>query len=130
MALNDPLANVLSAIMNADKIGKPECKITPKSNMITKVLTIMKDNLYVGEFELISESKGGIIKVNLLGNVNKCGVIKPRFSFTQMNLEKFEKRYLPAKGFGLLIVSTSNGIMTSKQAVEKGIGGKLIAYCY
>ena len=45
-------------------------------------------------------------------------------------LEKFEKRYLPAKGFGLIIVSTSKGLMTHVDAEEKNIGGKMIAYCY
>ena len=130
MSLNDPLANVLSAIVNSDKIGKPKCQVTPSSNIILKVLSIMKDNAYIGSFEIINKRFGGVIEINLLGRVNKCGVVKPRFSFTSTNSEKFERRYLPAKGFGILIVSTSKGIMTNKEAVEKAIGGKLIAYCY
>ena len=44
--------------------------------------------------------------------------------------EKFERRYLPAKGFGFLLVSTSKGIMTNEEAKTNGVGGKLIAYIY
>ena len=44
--------------------------------------------------------------------------------------EKFERRYLPAKGFGILIVSTSIGMMTNEEAKIKMIGGKLLAYVY
>ena len=44
--------------------------------------------------------------------------------------EKVEKQYLPAKEFGVIIVTTSKGIMTLSQAKELGIGGKLLAYCY
>jgi len=47
-----------------------------------------------------------------------------------MEYEKWEKRFLPAFDFGLLIVSTSQGVMTHKEAREKGIGGRLIAYVY
>ena len=69
-------------------------------------------------------------EINLIGNINKCGVVKPRFSLTKKNYENFEKRYLPAKDFGFLIVSTPKGIMIHKEALEKGMGGKLLAYVY
>ncbi|MDZ4226799.1 MAG: 30S ribosomal protein S8, partial [Candidatus Pacearchaeota archaeon] len=60
----------------------------------------------------------------------KCGVVKPRFPVKLDEFEKFEKRYLPAKNFGIIIVSTSNGIMTHIEAKEKKLGGRLIAYIY
>lgn len=44
--------------------------------------------------------------------------------------EKFEKRYLPAKNMGIIMVSTSQGITTHRMAKEKKSGGRLIAYCY
>ncbi len=49
---------------------------------------------------------------------------------TTEEFEKFEKRFLPAKDFGFLILSTSKGIMTHLAAKEKSIGGKLLAYVY
>jgi small subunit ribosomal protein S8 len=130
MSLNDPLANALSCITNADKTGKSSCIISPGSNIIKEVLKIMKENTYFGDVEKVSEEKGGVLKLNLLGNVNKCGAVKPRFSLTKANYEKFEKRFLPAKGFGILIVTTSQGVMTHTDALKKGTGGKLLAYCY
>ena len=58
------------------------------------------------------------------------GAIKPRFAVKATEYEKFEKRYLPAKGFGILIVSTVKGLMTHYEAKQQGLGGRLIAYCY
>ena len=128
--LNDPLANALSVILNAEKIGKKECLIRPSSKVIEKILEIMKDHHFVGDFEKIETRQGTSLKLNLINNINKCGVIKPRFAVKQDNYEKFEKRFLPAKDFGIIIVSTSQGIMTQKESKEKKIGGKLIAFVY
>ncbi|MAG47803.1 30S ribosomal protein S8 [archaeon] len=130
MALNDPLSNVLSHINNCEKTGKIECTTKPTSNTILKVLEIMKEHHYVGDYEIIEDGRGNIIKINLLGNINKCNVIKPRFSFKLNNLEKFEKRFLLARDFGLIIVSTNKGLMTHMEAKEKKLGGRLIAYVY
>lgn len=128
--LNDPLANVMSAIMMYEKVGKRELVVTPVSKMVRKVLEILQSNKYVGELDVQTPARGGFGKLHLLGNINRCGVVKPRFSVGIQDLEKFEKRYLPAKGVGILIVSTSQGIMTHDEARKKGIGGRLIAYCY
>lgn len=128
--LNDPLANMMSAISSHERVGKREVTVTPVSGMMKKVLNILKDCRYVGEFEELSPGRGGFAKLNLLGNINSCGVIKPRFSVKGDGFEKFEKRYLPAKGVGILILSTSQGVMTHVEAHKKGIGGRLIAYCY
>ena len=126
----DLLANVLSKIMNADRIGKDSCLVGPVSKTITKTLSIIHEHGYIGESEELTTVRGGLLKVHLLGTINKCGVVKPRFSVQWKNFEKFEKRYLPAKGMGILVISTSEGLMTHEQAKEKKIGGALVAYCY
>ena len=128
--MNDPLANALSVILNAEKIGRKECTIKLSSKIIEKCLEIMKDNQFVGEFKKTESRQGESLKLNLLNNINKCGVIKPRHSVKKDNYEKFEKRFLPAKGFGFLIVSTPEGIMTQKDAEKKKSGGKLLAFVY
>ena len=125
--LNDPLSNALSVILNNEKIGKTECLIKPASKLIKEVLRVMKDNLYVGDATDIEDGRGNLIKVSLLNNINKCGAIKPRYSVEK---EEFEKRYLPAKDMGVLVVSTSAGVMTHIEAKKKKIGGRLLAYCY
>ena len=128
--MNDTLANALSKILNAERIGRNSCEIKPISSVIRKVLTLMNDSHYVGEFKEIEDGKGNFFQMNLIGRINKCGAIKPRWSVKKDEFEKFEKRYLPARGFGALIVSTVNGIMTHEEAKKKGLGGKLIAYVY
>ena len=129
MALNDPISNVLSHILNCEKAGKKECVVRPSSNIIKKILNIMKENKYISDFKEYVE-RGTYIKINLFERINKCGVIKPRLSIKKDQIEKYEKRYLPAKDFGIIIISTNKGLITHYQAKEKGIGGSLIAYIY
>ena len=130
MSMNDPLANAFSKIMNTERLGQSECTISPVSNIIRTLLKILNERQLIGKFNELEDARGGSIVVNLLGRVNKCGVIKPRYSIKKDDYEKFEKRYLPSKGFGVLIVSTSQGIMTNEEAKEKALGGRLLAYCY
>ncbi|MBU0457110.1 MAG: 30S ribosomal protein S8 [Nanoarchaeota archaeon] len=128
--LNDPLAAALTKVFNAEKVGKREVVIKPASKMIKKIFSLMNEYNYIGMFEEIDDGKSKLLKINLLGNINKCGVIKPRFSTKKDNFEKWEKRYLPAKDFGIILVSTPKGIVTHNSAKENGTGGRLLAYCY
>ena len=130
MSLNDTLSNALSNVLRNEKLGRSESTIKPSSKVIKKVLEIMRANMYVGSFEEIKTAKGNMLKLNLLGNINNCGVIKPRFIVKKDQFEKFEERYLLARDMGILIVSTPAGIITHTEAKKKGIGGKLLAYCY
>ncbi len=130
MVVNDTLANVMSKIQSYELLGKVEVFIYPSSRTIRKVLDIMNSCNYIGKYKDTKTTRGNILNLNLLGRINKCGVIKPRFNVKKDGFEKFERRYLPAKGFGLLIVSTSKGIMTNEEAKTSGIGGKLLAYIY
>ncbi len=130
MSLNDPLANVLSAIQNAEQRGKPGVTTTSNSALIRKVLDIMIGKGYLEGYDIIPDSKGDSLNIKLGGKINKTGVIKPRYQITKGSFERFEKRYLPARGFGIIIVSTSHGLITHEDAKEKGVGGTLISYCY
>lgn len=128
--LNDPLANALSSIKNAELKGKSTCIIQPSSKLIGGVLKLLKEKGYIGEFEYIDDGKAGIFKVELTGNINDCGVIKPRYPIKKDELEKWESRYLPAQHFGLLILTTTKGIISQDEARKNSIGGKLLAYVY
>ncbi|MGM5479992.1 MAG: 30S ribosomal protein S8 [Nanobdellota archaeon] len=130
MAQNDILASVLSAINNAVKVGKTSITTRVHSRSIHDVLSLMKDNGYIGDIVTVEDSKGDYFKITLIGQINQCGVIKPRFAVKLDDFEKFEKRYLPAKDFGIIIVSTNQGLMTHMSAKEKNLGGRLISYCY
>jgi len=127
--LQDTLADALSTIKNAERDGKTSC-VTRASNLIKAVLNIMQEYGYVGAFELIDDGRGGKFKVELKGKIIDCNVIKPRNSVSADEFEKWEKRYLPAREFGLLVLSTSKGVVDHKKAKQINIGGKLLAYVY
>ncbi|MEM7819834.1 MAG: 30S ribosomal protein S8 [Candidatus Aenigmatarchaeota archaeon] len=126
---HDLLSDVLYVINNAEKLGRKSC-IVPASKLIKNVLKVMQKSGYIGSFEFIDDGKSGKLQIELIGRINKTRAIRPRFSVKKDEYEKWESRYLPAKDFGILIVSTSKGIMTQKDAIEKGLGGKLLCYVY
>lgn len=130
MSMNDPLSATLSKLLGAEKRSVKEITILPSSRVVKKVLEVMNQNNYIGEYKEVIDSKGNFLMLNLIGTINKCGSIKPRFSVKHTDFEKFEKRFLPAQDFGILIVSTPKGIMTHYEAKKHGIGGRLLAYCY
>ena len=129
MSLNDPLADALSKINNA-VISLNRTVTLKKSKLLLNILDVLKENDYIGSYEVEDDGRQGLVKVNLLGNINKCSVIKPRLPVKVEELEGYEKRFLPAKDFGILIISTSKGLMSQIGAKESNIGGTLIAYCY
>jgi len=90
----------------------------------------MQLNGYVGEFEFVDDGRSGKFKVQLLGRINKCGAIRPRFSIKLDDFENWEKKFLPSREVGLIIISTSKGALSHKEAKEKHIGGKLLAFVY
>lgn len=128
--LMDPLANALSMIKNYENARKREVVVKPASKLIAEVLRIAQQDGFIGEFEFIDDGKAGKFRIMLLGKINRCGVIRPRHAVKRDGYEKWEKRYLPAAGFGVLVVSTPKGVMTHTQAEEQGVGGRLLAYIY
>jgi len=123
----DTLANALNCLMNAKRAGKFSCTIKPVSKFVISVLEIMKKKGHI-EYSVNKDNQQAVdVKIK---NLNKCGAIKPRFYAKKDEVIKYIKRYLPARDFGFLIISTSKGIMDDKDAAEKETGGSLIAYCY
>ena len=129
MVLNDNLANSLSKVNNATAglINKVQLK---RTKLTLKVLEVMKNNSYVGEVKVVEDGRQGLVEVELVGTINKCGVVKPRFPVKVEEIETYERRFLPAKDFGVLILSTNKGLLTQKEAKEQNVGGTLVAYCY
>jgi small subunit ribosomal protein S8 len=130
MAMNDTLAAMLSHLRHCDALGRRECIVKPVSKLSLEIFKILQDKRYIGSFEVIEDGKGGHVIIQLIGRINNCGVVKPRFSVKKGDFVRFEKRYLPAKDFGMLFVSTSKGVLTHEAAFKEGVGGKLLAYCY
>jgi small subunit ribosomal protein S8 len=127
---HDPLSDAMTLIKNAEMTGHMECTIKPASNLIGHVLKVMQEYGYIGNFEYVEDDRAGLFRVNLTGNINRCGAIRPRFSAKRNELDKYESRYLPAQDFGVLILTTTKGVLSNRQAKEQGVGGKLLAYVY
>ena len=130
MTMNNPLAAVLSRMLNAVRLGKRQIATHLNSIGIRAVLDILKEEGFIAGYETTKDLKGDLLTITLAGRINKTGVITPRFNVKSDAFVTFEKRYLPAKDFGVLILTTTKGIMTHKQAKEANLGGRLIAYAY
>jgi len=126
----DVLADALSAIDNARRIDNTTVEIEPASDLIKSVLRLLQQEGYIGMFEHEEDTRGGQFKVEIKDTINKCSPIKPRFAVGNDEFQKYEKRYLPARGFGQLIVTTPDGIKTHTDARDQGIGGRLLGYVY
>jgi small subunit ribosomal protein S8 len=124
------LSNLFSSLQNAEMRNKKECIVIPASKLASEVLRVLQKRRYIGEFEFIDDGVGGKLRIQLLGRINRCGVISPRFPVKSSKLVDWEHRYLPAVGVGVLIVSTPLGVMAHNEAQEKGVGGRLIGYVY
>lgn len=126
---HDIISDMFSILSNGDVMGKTEI-LVPRSKLAKEILLLLQRYEYVGEFEEVVNNQGGCLKIKLVGKINKCGVIRPRISVEADDFEKYERRFLVAKGVGFLILSTSNGLLTHNEAKEKKIGGVLLGYIY
>jgi small subunit ribosomal protein S8 len=117
-------------MMNNEHRNKRSCVITPASKLIGHVLRILQQNGYIGAFEFIDDGRSGKFIVQLLGRINKISSIKPRYPIQVDSLEIWERKYLPARDLGLLILTTSHGVLTNNDAKAQHVGGSLLAYVY
>ena len=127
---HDPLVDAMTGLKNAEEKGKMHCDVKPSSKLVGRVLNVMQANGYIKQFEYVENGKGGIFNVTLNGSINRCGAIRPRYAVHKDGFEKFESRYLPAKDFGIMIVTTTKGVMSHLEAKKDGVGGKLLAYVF
>ena len=123
----DIVADALNVIRNAKKAKKETLKIKRISNLLIEILKIMKQEGAIKKYKI--NSKDQSLEITL-GNVSECKAIKPRFSVDKTQIEKYRRRYLPARDIGTMIISTNKGLVTHDEAVEEKIGGCLIAYFY
>lgn len=123
----DLLTDAITIIRNAENARKTSCKV-PKTKLIERVLKVMKDEGYIKDYKILDEERK--IEVELAGKINYCKTIKPRLPVKLSEFQKYEERFLPAADFGILILTTSRGVMTHKDAIKNKIGGRLLAFVY
>mmetsp|Transcript_8314 Transcript_8314/g.28302 ORF Transcript_8314/g.28302 Transcript_8314/m.28302 type:complete len:131 (-) Transcript_8314:673-1065(-) len=124
------LADTLKTMSNAEKRGRRQVMLRPCSKVIIKFLQQMMKHGYIGEFEIIDDHRSGKIVVELIGRINKCGVISPRYDVQVGDLEQWVVNLLPSRQFGKIILTTSSGIMDHDEARRRGTGGKILGFFY
>ena len=130
MPATNVLANLFTTLYNTEERKKGDCVILPTSKLATKVLTVLKSQGYIGEFEHVNDNRGGKFKIQLLAKITKCGAVTPRFKVKKDEYRKWEEQFLPSYNRGMLLVTTNQGVMSHHEAANKGLGGFLIGYVY
>jgi small subunit ribosomal protein S8 len=120
----------LTHIRNSENASKRTTTIRPGSKLMGEILRVMQQKGYIVRFTQKQDGRGIYYEVELNGHINQVAAIKPRYAVGKNEFEKFEKRFLPARDIGMIIVSTSQGVMTHQESKEKAIGGRLLAYMY
>lgn len=123
----DVVADGLNMIRNAKKARKEMVVIKRISNLLIEILKIMKQKGAIKRYKINGKDKSLEITI---GNLFECKAIKPRFNVGKGYIEKYRRRYLPARDIGTMIISTNKGLITHEEAEEEQIGGSLIAYFY
>lgn len=127
--MTDHLADALNTIKTHELVGQDRCTVKA-TGLIEKVLEVLKTHSYLKDYKRIEGERSGYFEIELKGSINDCGVIKPRIPVRRHEWNKTEEAFIPAYNVGLLIVSTSKGIMTNADARENHTGGRLLAYVY
>ena len=130
MVLISVLSDALKTILNAERAGKRQVLIRPSSKVIIRFLKLMQKRNYIGDFEVVDDRRGGKVVIELLGRINKCGVISPRFDIGVTEYEKVVANLLPSRQFGYIVMTTNIGIIDQEKARRRHVGGKILGVFY
>lgn len=120
----DIVADGLNQVMNAKRARKKELVLQKHSKLLRSILDIAKENGY-----LDYSVKGNKLKIEIK-DLNKIQAVKPRYTVKTGRINHYVRRYLPAKNFGFVVVSTDKGLMKHEEAESKNLGGCIVAYIY
>ena len=132
MHITDTIADMLTRIRNANA-AKHDTVDIPASNMKKAIAQILLDEGYIKSFQILEDSKQGVIHITLKYGPNKSQVITGLRRVSKPGLRIYsscEEMPRVMKGLGIAILSTSKGIMTDKQARANNVGGEVLAYVW
>ncbi|TAE26927.1 MAG: 30S ribosomal protein S8 [Candidatus Kapaibacterium sp.] len=131
MQLSDPISDFLTRIRNAQKARHKRVDI-PSSKMKVSIAKILKEQGYIGEYEVISDNKQGILRVSLRYHNGRA----PFDKITRVSRPGI-RRYTASSeaprvrsGLGIAILSTPKGIMSDKEARKLNVGGEVLCTIY
>ncbi len=131
MVVSDPIADMLTRIRNANQLRYKEVEM-PTSKMKEEIARILKEEGYISNFKVIDEKPQGKLVLNLKYD-NKTRVITGLKKISKPGLRVYAKaQEIPSvlNGLGIAIVSTSEGVMTGRDAKNKSLGGEVLAYIW
>ena len=132
MVMTDPIADMLTRIRNANQM-KHLTVLVPASKIKLEILNVIKQEGYIEDVEFVEDGKQGEIKVTLKYTDKKERVIKGITRISKPGLRVYAKSTEMPKvlnGLGVAVVSTSNGVMTDREARQNNLGGEVIAYIW
>ena len=133
MSMTDPVADLLTRIRNASKARHNAVDI-PASNLKAEIIRILKENNFVRDVTTLPDNKQGILRVYLLYAKGDTPIIKGLQRVSRPGLRTYvnaeDVRLTTHNIRGMMVVSTSQGVMTNFQAAEKGIGGEVLCRCW
>ena len=132
MTMTDPIADMLTRIRNANTVGHATVEI-PASKMKKSIAGILVDEGYIRGFDVIDDNKQGTIRIQMKYGADKERVISGIKKISKPGLKVYAKSDEVPKvlgGLGIAIISTSNGIISDKEARKLGVGGEVICYVW
>jgi small subunit ribosomal protein S8 len=132
MVMTDPIADLLTRIRNANMVRHEKLEV-PASNMKKEIADILKREGFVRDVEYIEDNKQGIIRIFLKYGSNNERVITGLKRISKPGLRVYAKaNEVPRvlNGLGIALVSTSQGVLTDKEARAKQVGGEVLAYVW
>jgi small subunit ribosomal protein S8 len=132
MLVNDPIADMLTRIRNANQMRYKEVEV-PASKMKLEIARILKEEGFINDFKIKKNNVQNIIVLNLKYSETKERVITGLKRISKPGLRVYVKsdevpRVL--SGLGIAVISTSKGVMTNKQAKAEALGGEVLAYIW
>lgn len=128
MTMPDPVSDLLTRIRNASD-ARHETVDVPKSKMKLEIVRILKEQGYIENYVLSQDDKQGTIRVQLRYAAGKMPVISNLMRVSRPGCRVYaNKSHIPAVlgGMGICILSTSQGLLTGREAQEKGLGGEVL----
>lgn len=132
MVVTDPIADMLTRIRNA-QVARHETVDVPASNMKKSIAQILLSEGYIKGYNVIDDGVQGIIRIHLKYGPNKTKAITGLKRISRPGLRVYARKDQIPKvlgGLGIAIISTSKGVMTSREARAQGVGGEVIAYVW
>ena len=132
MTVSDPIADMLTRIRNANIVRHETLEI-PASNMKKEIAGILKTEGFVKNVEYIEDDKQGVIRVFMKYSNENERVITGLKRISKPGLRVYAKREeLPRvlNGLGIALISTSEGVLTDKEARKRNLGGEVLAYVW